>query len=275
MAEYSSITHLSQMVDGPTYKIYSAHLKDNFNAIISALGDRLRKTSTGSTQTVVDTVAFTGGIQTDTISEKTSAAGVTIDGLLIKDGTIEGLSPTGAVTSYVGSSAPTGWVLLNGGTIGNASSGGTTRANDDTEDLFTLLWDSMADAEAAVSSGRGASAAADFAANKTITLPDSRGRVLITVDGSAGIITSSSTDGANADTLGGKGGTQTHQLTTTEMPAHNHDIYYQTSATGGGAKKEVSPFSGSAGSENSSNEGGGAAHSNTQPWLALNYIIKL
>src|SRR5258708_1610023 len=46
----------------------------------------------------------------------------------------------------------------------------------------TLLWNSWADAQAPVSSGRGASAAADFAAHKTITLPDLRGRVVAGLD---------------------------------------------------------------------------------------------
>lgn len=73
--------------------------------------------------------------------------------------------------------ADTGWVLLDDGTIGSASSGATTRANADTSALFTLLWTNFANSEAAVSTGRGASAAADFAANKTIALPKALGRL--------------------------------------------------------------------------------------------------
>jgi len=34
----------------------------------------------------------------------------------------------------------TGWVFMNDGTIGDASSGATTRANADTSNLFSLLW---------------------------------------------------------------------------------------------------------------------------------------
>lgn len=71
---------------------------------------------------------------------------------------------------------PSGWLNLQGGTIGNAASGGSVRANADTVLLFTYLYTNLSDTLAPVSGGRGASAAADFAANKTITLPDWRNR---------------------------------------------------------------------------------------------------
>jgi hypothetical protein len=63
-------------------------------------------------------------------------------------------------------------------TIGNASSSATGRANADTVDLFTLLWTNVTDTWAPVSTGRGGSAAADYAANKTIALPKTLGRAL-------------------------------------------------------------------------------------------------
>ena len=46
--------------------------------------------------------------------------------------------PTGIVMPYVGSAAPGGWLLM-WGTIGNASSGASNRANADTLTLYTLL----------------------------------------------------------------------------------------------------------------------------------------
>src|SRR5690606_4990055 len=72
----------------------------------------------------------------------------------------------------------TGFVRLNGRTIGNAASGATERANADTEDLFTYYWNKMSDTQAPVSGGRGSTAAADYAANKTITLLNGRGAML-------------------------------------------------------------------------------------------------
>lgn len=75
-----------------------------------------------------------------------------------------------------------GFVRCNGRTIGNGVSGGTERANADCEALFAYLWNAMANAQAAVSGGRGASPAADFTAGKTIALPDLRGALPIGLD---------------------------------------------------------------------------------------------
>lgn len=71
----------------------------------------------------------------------------------------------------------TGWVRMNEKTVGNTGSGATERANADTESVFTYLWNNCADTVAPVSGGRGATAAADFAANKTITVPTMQGIV--------------------------------------------------------------------------------------------------
>jgi hypothetical protein len=98
------------------------------------------------------------------------------------------LSQSGAITGEVKAfrrkTAPSGWVKENGGTIGNASSGATNRANADTEALFTMLWGEFSNTElpiqtsTGVASTRGASASADFAANKRMPLFDSRTRFL-------------------------------------------------------------------------------------------------
>ncbi|NGX98958.1 MAG: hypothetical protein G4V63_28270, partial [Candidatus Afipia apatlaquensis] len=71
----------------------------------------------------------------------------------------------------------TGWVRDNGRTVGSAVSGATERANADVAALFSFLWTNYSNTICPVSGGRGASAVADFAANKTITLPDKRGYV--------------------------------------------------------------------------------------------------
>lgn len=130
------------------------------------------------------------------------------------------LVQTGVVQDYIGSAAPSGYVLADGLTIGDATSGATERANADTLSLFTLLWNSMANAQAPVSGGRGASAAADFAAHKTITLPDLRGRVVIGKDdmgGSAANRVTNAVSGVAGTTLGAAGGDQNAQL-------HGHGI---------------------------------------------------
>lgn len=111
----------------------------------------------------------------------------------------------------------TGWILANDGTIGNAASGGTARANADTINLFTLLWNNVSNTHAPVSGGRGASAAADFAANKTIALTKMLGRSLAVAGAGAGL---------TSRVLGSTLGAETHTLTQAETPlkSHSHTI---------------------------------------------------
>lgn len=99
---------------------------------------------------------------------------------------------TGEVKAFRRKTAPSGWVKENGGTIGNASSGATNRANADTEALFTLLWGEFSNTELPIqtstgaASTRGTTAAQDFAANKRMSLFDSRSRFLRGADDGLG-----------------------------------------------------------------------------------------
>lgn len=191
-------------------------------------------------------------------------------------------APTGAVFDYIGGTAPTGYVLLSGRTIGDGSSGATERANADTATLYALIWDNMTNTEAPVSSGRGASAAADFAAHKTITLPDARGRVIAGKDNMGGTTASRLTSGGSGitgTTLGAAGGTETHTLTAGQsgLPSHGHSIngsvYIGGGSSivgGGGSEGFTAGVVGSAGPSSAS-----SAHQNTQPTLVLNKIVKL
>lgn len=102
---------------------------------------------------------------------------------------------TGVVMPFLRSSAPTGWVKGNGGTIGDASSGATTRANADTADLFALIWALDATnfpitTSAGAASTRGATAAEDYAAHKRLPLPDLRADFVRGLDDSRGVDTS-------------------------------------------------------------------------------------
>ena len=103
-----------------------------------------------------------------------------------------GSVPTGTVLGFRMTTAPAGWVKENGGTIGSGASGATTRANADTEALFTLLWNNFNQATLPIQNSagavttRGASAAADFAAAKRMPLFDSRTRFLRGADDGLG-----------------------------------------------------------------------------------------
>lgn len=110
---------------------------------------------------------------------------------LLASGTSSGTSvPSGTLLPYLGSTAPSGWLMYtSGSTIGNASSGATLYAHSGAGDLFGALWNSFSDSDAAVSGGRGASAISDFGAGKTIALPNFNCRAL-GVDGDGTSLTS-------------------------------------------------------------------------------------
>lgn len=133
---------------------------------------------------------------------------------------------TGMIHAEFIDAVKTGYVRLNARTIGNASSVATERAHADTSDLFVYLWNNMTDALAAVSGGRGGTAAADYAANKTITLPDMRGHCFMGLD-TMGNTTSFAFVGAvwqNGSEIlpGSRTGKNLKILSTAEMPAHTH-----------------------------------------------------
>ena len=106
---------------------------------------------------------------------------------------------TGDVKPTFKASADPSWVMMDDKTIGNGSSGASGRANGDTVALFTLLWTNIIDAWAPVSGGRGANAAADYAANKTIGLPKTLGRALAIGGTGTSVATGSNAD---VDTTG-------------------------------------------------------------------------
>lgn len=179
---------------------------------------------------------------------------------------------TGTVIATVRTSAPAGWLLFNGDTMGSASSG-ATRASADHEELFKVLWDSFTNTDAPVSGGRGASAAADWSANKTITLPDLRGRSIIGTGTGSGL---------TARTHGAKVGAETHTLAESEMPAHAHNVSFGTTTPSAvdtsGSNEPRNPLAYSAGASlnvASQSIGTGAAHNNMQPSMALNWLVKI
>lgn len=95
------------------------------------------------------------------------------------------LGPVGMMVDYVGTTAPTGWAVMDGSTI----TGGQT--------LYPSLW---------------AVLPAVFKSGANIVLPDTRGRVSVGRD---------SAD-AQFDNVGDTGGAKTVTLTTAQMPVHTH-----------------------------------------------------
>jgi hypothetical protein len=122
----------------------------------------------------------------------------------------------------------TGFVRCNGRTIGNASSSATERANADTSALFSHVWDNFADAQCAVSGGRGATAVADYAANKRITLPDFRNANPFGFgdmgNTDAGLMASAPVVSGSPILAGSIIGANTHALTTAQLASHTHAL---------------------------------------------------
>jgi hypothetical protein len=128
---------------------------------------------------------------------------------------------TGDLKVKYGTGTLSGFVRANGRTIGSATSGATERANSDTQTLFEYLW--AADANLSVSTGRGGSANADWVANKTIALPDWRGRAMAGLDdmgNSAAGRLSATYFGTAATALGAAGGAESKTLLTANLPPY-------------------------------------------------------
>jgi len=130
------------------------------------------------------------------------------------------LIQTGMIVPFYGTGVLAGLVRLNGRTIGSATSGASERANSDCQALFNFLWN--ADPNLTVSPSRGASSAADWAANKTIVSPDFRGFALRGLDDMGNVAAgrlSVAFFGATPTVLGAVGGAESTVLTAAHIPA--------------------------------------------------------
>jgi microcystin-dependent protein len=152
--------------------------------------------------------------------------------------TVPAGEPAGQVIAWTGTAAPTGWVLCDGATYTSATY----------PELYAVI-------------GRMFTAAGVPAGS--FQVPDLGGRFPL---------------GANATyTAGSTGGAATHTLNVTEIPGHTHPtssgsfVLYNgstgsASGSTGGSLLYTSNVTGSA--------GGGGAHNNMPPYLAIRYIIR-
>lgn len=199
---------------------------------------------------------------------------------------------TGDLKARYSTATISGWVRCNGRTIGSALSGASERANSDAQALFEYLW--AIDSSLTVLPSRGASANADWLANKTMALPDWRGRVVAGLDdmgnSAAGIMT-------GFTTLGGATGFETHTLTVAQTPAHahpgssiasggnhSHDINIGTDGGTGRVGRAQTPNTGTATTTidgahthtlTIASQGGGGSHNNLQPSRAATIYMRL
>lgn len=148
--------------------------------------------------------------------------------------------PVGSIIAYAGAVAPTGYLLCDGSAVSR-----TTYA-----DLFAVL-------STTYGAGDGLN---------TFNLPDFRGRTPIGAGTGSGLA---------ARSLGQTVGAETHALTISEMPAHDH-FTYPTAGTGGTKRTfAVANTTGQAFStEATSSSGSGSPHNNMQPSLVVNFLIR-
>ena len=234
-------TEVARIEDNGTFNVVTGKLAINATAITST-ADELNlldgDTSVGSSITIADT-----------------------DGVVVNDGGTmksvpasdfkEYIMPTGALMPYAGTSAPTGFLLCYGQAISRSTYA----------DLFSAI-------STTYGTGDGSS---------TFNLPDLRGRVIAGQDDMGGSSANRLTDqtgGLNGDTLGDTGGSETHTLSTAQMPAHTHTVAAQQQVGGDSTNRGGSGQLGAAATITSSSTGGDGAHNNVQPTIILNYIIK-
>jgi microcystin-dependent protein len=164
--------------------------------------------------------------------------------LLVPTGSYSLLVPTGSVSAYTGTSAPGGWLLCDGSDV--------SRSTYDV--LYAIIGTTYG-------VGNGST---------TFNLPNLKGRVVVGLDGAQ----------TEFNTLGGTGGEKSHTLTVDEMPSHTHN-YTDTYRTGNQGtdnafSSETAADEGSTTvTKTTTSQGGGDAHNNLQPYMALNYIIKV
>lgn len=149
---------------------------------------------------------------------------------------------SGGIMVYAGSSAPSGWLLCDGSAVSR-----TTYAQ-----LFAIV-------STTYGTGDGST---------TFNLPNLKGKVPVGRDSAQ----------TEFDTLGETGGAKTHTLTTSEIPAHAHDIQRNnqaaTSVAADASGLYQSVANTGAGYSTTQQTGSGGAHNNLQPYITLNFIIK-
>jgi len=180
--------------------------------------------------------------------------------------------PTGTVSAFAGSSAPTGYLLCDGSPVNR-----TTYAA-----LAGVLEDPLTPGTYIYGDGDGST---------TFNLPDLRGRVVAGLDSANNIL--NDTNSIDGTALGEVGGDDVHALTTAEMPSHSHQSFNSGSGSTPATPLNSSsaPYQYSVGGFNdfayymhnsggdatvgkTSSTGSGGAHNNVQPTIILNYIIK-
>lgn len=167
---------------------------------------------------------------------------------------VQQLAPVGTIHAFAGSIAPANYVLMDGRALSRAEHPA----------LFALIGTTYG-------AGDGSS---------TFNVPDARGRALVALD----------TAQAEFNAMGKRGGEKAVALTAAHNGPHSHTFIGGSHSVlwGGGGNIHLSgpqmTVGGSGSNELTINQGGwnrtnqdgtGAAHNNLQPYLTVNYLIKV
>ena len=154
------------------------------------------------------------------------------------------VTPTGVVLAYGGTSAPVGYLLLNGDTVGKSGSGAIHESED-----YRMLFDLWKHLPPNLGTE-------DFDAGNVVTLSDARGAFIL---GKAVAGTGSA--------IGSTGG----------AIDHTHGLGTLTTGTEqGGVAWELDPKSGGpVFRQNHYHTGAGSTAAANPPFLALNWIVKI
>lgn len=187
---------------------------------------------------------------------------MTIGNLIFPTGTLRWMSnaPSGVPINIPG------WLVLtntNIAYIGSASSGAAF-AGTIYKNLYIAWWESFTDADIVISSGRGATALADFNANKTMTMPR---YILGTVLAGAG-------DSLFINSAFGQfEGSRTNTLAIPNLPPHFHELRGQVNAQSGAGAVNINGLGGIV--QNTEPTGSGTPVNNMQPTFYLWLYVKL
>lgn len=232
-------------------------------ALVTMTGD-VTTTNAGVTSIGTDKVTTTKVLDANITEEKLAAA------------VAAKLTPSGVIAPYGAATAPSGWLLCDGG---HYDSTGTY------SDLYAVL---------AYVYGRTDSSGVASETGTYFKVPDLRGRVPLGLDGTAGRV-------ASDDAMGESGGAETATLVTANLPSHSHgvsisqgtsgniwtngynssygrsvNIAYSDPETGSypyQSAQAVSAIS-SVLSASSDNVGSGSAFNKMSPYQVIQYIIK-
>jgi len=169
-----------------------------------------------------------------------------------------GVSPTGSIILWSTATAPTGYLICDGKTLGDATSGADYAGNE---------YRSLYDVIKATYGGTH-----NWTNHNTVTLPNLKGRTVIGVG--QGSTYANGVDAAGTNfALAASSGMEKHKLVTAEMPEHSHNVPRGSSSTG---TQNAACLANAIVATDlaTSNAGSDTAHNNMQPYLALNYVIK-